>query len=231
MSSARVAVVLACVIVAGLAGCSDDSSGTPDAAEPDATGDSGLCGATGVFFTGELLDFDSTSASFSGINDATLTVRGDATKTDQTAPNGRFELCLSDEPSVIVDVTPSAASGYIPGIAVVSKEVASSGGYSMRSFTTTRGMAGFGFTSSKAQVFVHVAGVARDITISAAIERAYSFTGTTWDAGNNRGTNVLLANVNPAGGSTKINIPSVAGLPDEIPLEAGKLTFVVVRSL
>jgi hypothetical protein len=155
-----------------------------------------------VFFTGELVDFDSTASAFLGVHDATFTVRGDTSRTAQTAPNGRFELCLGIEPQTLVDVTPAPGSGYIGGIAVVTKEVAPTGVYSIRSFTMDDGERFFGYLADRAQVYVHVAGNPRTVTISAASERAYAFDGTSWQGGEDRGTDVFFSNVDPAGGET-----------------------------
>ena len=226
MVPARLGVLVG---ILGLAACggSDD---TPADAAVDA--DPNMpCGSDGVFFTGELLDFDSTGASFKGIPDATFTVRDDAARTAMTAPNGRFELCLNTDTFVTVDVTPTMESGYVAGTAIVSKEVASNGSYSIRSFTQTTGATMFNYQTDLAHVFVHIVGASRTVSVSAPVERGYAFDGTRWRAGD-RGSDVYFANVDPAGGATKVTVQGqVAGLPPTIPLEAGKLTFVVVAAL
>lgn len=215
--------------ILGLAACGDGPSATPDAAV-DAD-PSMPCGADGVFFTGELLDFASTGAAFKGIADATFTVRGDEMRTDTTAPNGRFELCLSTDTFVTVDVTPAVDSGYVPGTAIVSKEVASNGAYSIRSFTQIEGMNEFNFDSGMAHVFVHVAGAPRSVSVSAASERSYAFDGNDWRPGD-RGSSVFIANIDPAEAATKLTVQGqAAGVPPMVPLEAGKLTYVVVMPL
>src|SRR5262245_9980480 len=117
------------VLVALAAGCSDAPArdGGPDA-PPDT---SEMCGATAVYFTGEYVDWDSSAIGFLGIFDATLTVRGDATRTDRTSPNGRWELCLANDPMVLVDVVPQG--GYVAGTIVVVKDVLGANGtFSLR---------------------------------------------------------------------------------------------------
>ena len=218
---------LAWVLLVGLAACGDDPAMAPADAPPDVE-DMGPCGGGGVVFTGELIDFASTPASFPGIPDRPFTVRADTPRTPQTAPNGRFELCLTDDPETLVDITPSAASGYVGGVAVVTKEVATNGVYSIRSFTTARGTADFEYKADRAHVFVHVAGTPRTVAVSATSERTYAFDGADWQGGEDRGTEVYFANVDPTGGSTKITVPDAAGVPAMIPLEPGTLTFVVV---
>ena len=78
----------------GLGACGD-SGVKPKDASPDTPVDMapGMCGAD-VFFTGEIVDWDSTDAKFCGVFGAKWTVRGDVTRTSTTAPNGRFQLCL-----------------------------------------------------------------------------------------------------------------------------------------
>jgi hypothetical protein len=217
-------------VLVTVAACDGDEAAQPDGGI-DAEGDSGLCGATGVFFTGELLDFNASVSNPAAVAGAAMTVRGDASRADTTDDMGRFELCLTDDPMTIVDVTPMGISGtsYIGGLAVVHKDVASSGVYSMRSMTRN-GAAAFAFDPAKAHVFVHVAGNSRTVTVTAQHERAYSWINNMWDGGNNVGTNVYFANVNPTGGMTKMNVPMAIGVPTEIPIEAGKITFVVVRT-
>src|SRR5262245_17259702 len=93
----RSAVVLVVLLISA---CGDDGGGTTDAridASPaDARVDAppGTCPAGEVFFTGELLDWDWSLANAVGVNNAMLVVQGMPQRTDATAPNGRFELCI-----------------------------------------------------------------------------------------------------------------------------------------
>src|SRR5262245_22860916 len=117
----RVLVGLALVV-----GCSDDPAPARDAG-PDAPPDtSDVCGAAGVFFTGEYVDWDSTTTEFLGIFKATFTVRGDAARTDETSPNGRWEMCIANDPVTLVDV--ATLGGYVGGTIVVVKDVLGAAG-------------------------------------------------------------------------------------------------------
>src|SRR5688572_8126055 len=75
--------------IAFAAGCS--SNGTTVDATITVDIDNGSCGDQ-LRFTGEYVDWDS-DASFCGINNAVWAEPGGAM--NSTAPNGRFDLCLS----------------------------------------------------------------------------------------------------------------------------------------
>src|SRR5687768_1537970 len=96
----RTAAVAALLVAAS---CSD-GGGTTDASTdtpPDmATG----CGAD-LFFTGEIVDWDSQGEC--GVADATVTVRGQPAQTDTSNFNGRFEVCVPRQAQTFVDVTHS----------------------------------------------------------------------------------------------------------------------------
>src|SRR5262245_36266276 len=64
--------------------------------------DNASCGDQ-LHFTGEYVDWDS-DASFCGIGLATIDVEGDGA-TDETAPNGRFDLCIPPNPTTKLIVT------------------------------------------------------------------------------------------------------------------------------
>lgn len=123
------------------AGCGDDgNSGSFDAATADAfvadaapvDGDPSVdarmrCPAGEAFFTGEYLDWDSTLTSFMGVPMATLVDRADASRTDETSPNGRWELCLPRNVDVDADLTQAdymdailaldgESQGFAPGV-------------------------------------------------------------------------------------------------------------------
>src|SRR5262245_14738606 len=145
--------VLALGCAAAACGGNDDDDAPPTDA------DHGMCGAE-LRFTGEHIDWDS-GAAFCGVFDAQFTVRGTGT-TDATAPNGRFDTCVPDQETTLVDIVPpatmSACNGQtdtyvLPGLAVVRRSVlARGGGWSSRSFTPTQQAAAQG----RAHVYVHL---------------------------------------------------------------------------
>src|SRR5512146_1481945 len=96
MPTARSAALLVLICA-----CSDDAA-PRDATTPDI--DNGSCGSM-VRFTGEYIDWDSSTDVFCGIKDAVFQVEGVDAKVN-TAPNGRFDLCAPDQPIVLVDITP-----------------------------------------------------------------------------------------------------------------------------
>ncbi len=86
------------------------SHARPDAPPPDTTGDAGRCGGD-AFFTGELVDFDSTDAQFCGVFGATLTVAGDSARTFTVARAPDFAYRASAAQVLVhVDGTPRAVS-------------------------------------------------------------------------------------------------------------------------
>jgi len=222
------------------AGACSDGNGTPVDATPTVDIDNGSCGDQ-LRFTGELIDWDSTDASFCGVPNAEVEVAGGAM--DSTAPNGRFDLCVPrDAATVALDVTPPAtASGCItqpgtytlPAIAVATKAVVLAGGFwSGRMITGERQVtffqqAGVTFDAAKAHVIVHVEGTPRGVAIAATHGPAQAFSGTAWAAGET-GKDVFFPNVDVASGSTSLMVVGGAIGTGSIPLVPGKLTMVSV---
>ncbi len=235
------------VVVFGLlvlqVACGDDGGGGGPADAPfvPVDIDNGSCGDQ-LRFTGEYIDWDS-DASFCGINDAIVEVEGGFAM-DNTAPNGRFDLCIPSTQAVTrLDVTqPSAQSqctnppsGYsTPTILVANRMVILAGGFfSGRSFTTARQasffqMVGQAFDSNKAQVLVHVDGPARAVSIAAPHGPTWAIAGTTWAAGDT-GHDVFFPNVDVGTGTTTLTVANAYGTGD-IPLVAGTITNVSVKT-
>jgi hypothetical protein len=221
--------------VALLAACSD-GGGTPKKdASIDGPPDSGPCPA-GQFFTGEYVDWDS-GASFCGIFMARFQVAGDATRSDMTNPNGRFQICLGTATTTRVDITPptgnsectSPAAGYtVPGIAIADPAVIASGQIiSLRSFTTVRaGTLGVALDAAKGHVFVHVDKTAQQVQLSAAHDTTQYFDGTSWNTTGPTGVNVFFPNV-PAG-TTSVTMSGGAVGEGTVPVEAGKITYLTL---
>jgi hypothetical protein len=228
-------VAVACV--AACAACGDDAARD---ASITIDIDNGSCGDQ-INFTGELVDWDN-DTSFCGVFDALFEVQGGGAM-DRTAPNGRFEgICVPNAAVTLLDVTPPAgtsqcatpASPYpMAGIAVANKAVILAGGFfSIRMFTEARRTsffqaAGLIFDPTKAQVFVHVDGTPRAVSIAAAHGATQAVSGTTWGPGDT-GHEVFFPNVDPGGGSTMLMVAGGAIGTGSIPLAAGKFTYLAV---
>jgi hypothetical protein len=213
--------------------CSDDGGGGVDAT-PVIDIDNGTCG-TNLNFTGELVDADSTTASFCGVNGATL-VGGGVMGT--TPPNGRFQICIPRMGVTNLTLTPpGTASGCssMPGtytmgaIAVANPATILAGGFWSGRLITMQRLATLvpGLDAAKAHVIVHVDGQQRGVAILATHGTAQAFNGSTWAAGES-GTDVLFPNVDVASGSTTLTVVGGAIGTGLIPLQAGKLTLVSV---
>src|ERR1051325_7825953 len=101
MHPARVVVASVWLAVAFAGACSD-GDGTKDASPdmPDCA----------VMFTGEIIDWDSSNASFCGVFNSTLTVRGQQAPADMSNPNGRYEACVPRQAQTLVDVMHSSSA-------------------------------------------------------------------------------------------------------------------------
>jgi hypothetical protein len=215
--------------------CSDDGGGAVDAT-PTVDIDNGSCGDQ-LRFTGELVDADSTMANFCGVNAAALEGAGSM---DDTAPNGRFDLCIPKGGATNLTVTPSAtASGCtsmpgtytMPAIAVGSTATIQSGAFFSGRMITMQRLATLapGADMAKAFVMVHVDGNPRAVALIAGHGAAQAFNGTTWAAGES-GSAVFFPNVDVGTGTTMLTAVGGAVGTGPIPLQAGKLTLVTVLS-
>jgi hypothetical protein len=192
--------------------------------------DNGTCG-TMVRFTGEYLDWDENGSTFCGVFGAMFRARDGGGMSD-TAPNGRFDFCVPDQPITLVDITPPsqpsscAPSGgmyTMPGIAVASKDVIFAGGFwSGRAFVMGR----LATDPAKAQVFVHVHGAPRTVSIGAAHGPAQARDGSEWKQGVT-GQDVFFPDVEIGTGETTISAMG-AVVPARIPLVAGTMTNVSI---
>jgi hypothetical protein len=226
--------------VLGLGACGGDDGPNDCGIDIDPNFDNASCGDH-INFTGEFVDWDNGTA-FCGINEALFQVQGDGPQ-DNTAPNGRFEsICIADQPTVILDVTPPTgnsmctvpSSSYpVAGIAVANRDVIRAGGFfSVRSFTTARRdtfftQAGFSFAPALAQVYVHVHGTPRAVSIDAAHAPTQAVVATTWGPGD-IGHEVFFPNVDASTGSTMLSADGCAIGTGKIPLVAGKFTYVTI---
>ena len=231
------------LLAAVLGACGDDG-GTIDAPIDMVTVDidNGSCG-TEVRFTGEYVDWDD-DASFCGIFGALFRVRA-STSMSMTAPNGRFDVCVPDQPTTLVDITPgpddsactTPASSYtLPGIAVAHRQViyAQGGEFSGRSFTTARQgeletMIGQPIDPNRGHVFVHVVGTPRDLAIDAAHGPTQAVTGTAWGSSpTGTGSEVFFPNVEVGAGTTMLTTTGASVGTGQVPVVAGTITNVTV---
>lgn len=210
-----------------LGACGDDGAAPRDATTPDI--DNGTCGSM-LRFTGEYVDWDSGTA-FCGVFGARFQPPGGGAPSS-TAPNGRFDLCLPDAPTTLVDITPPTAASActkspqtytLPALAVANKAVIAAGGmWSGRAF----GMARQAIDPAKAQVLVHVNGTPPALSITATHGPTQAMMTDTWAPGDT-GHDVFFPDVDPAGGSTTLSASGAIGA-GTIPLVAGKMTNLTI---
>lgn len=229
-------------LLASLVSCSDDG-GSCDIPTDDMF-DNGTCGdATRV--AGEVADWDEDS-SFCGIMGATITASGaGGTTAGPTPPNGRFDVCTPGATSQLAVTLPTAMSGCTtppstyttPTIAIIRKDVILSGAfYSVRSFTDARktsffaDVVGAPFDASKAQVFVHVHGTPRPLTLAGTHGTTVAVADTTWAPGDT-GHEVFFPNVDVGSGTAELSTTGCAVGTGAIPLTAGTITNVTINSL
>jgi hypothetical protein len=229
-------VPLALVVLLASCGC-NGGDGDPDAPPqpPDAEidGPPQVCNGT-VQFTGELIDFDSTTTQFLGVFGAAFALRSMPGCNATTAPNGRFDFQV--EPiDVIADI--DAPAGYLDAVVIAEEEVIGGSGpvISLRLLTTTRAPAfytaqGLTFDPNAAHVLVFSPVDRVQLALAAPHDAAQAASDDdgdgafAWGAGD-VGRYVLFPNVDPGQPTT-----SLTGDPDgalTIPLVAGQMTLVV----
>jgi len=209
------------LVALAVVGCGS-SSGTPDAPPQD------------VFFTGELVDWDSTSSKFCGVFEASWQLHADVTKRDLTSPNGRFELTVPAGAQIDV-VPPTAASQCTAGsyatrgLAVVDQAAIARGAtFSARLFTTARrdtvfAAVGAPYSAARAHVLVHT-GAAAAVSTTAAHDAAQAWDGAAWTA-SSTGVYVFLPNVTIPTSNT-VTISVAGGRTVEVPVAADTITYV-----
>lgn len=220
------------LLVTACGACSDGGSGVD--ATPVIDIDNASCGDQ-LNFTGELVDADSTAASFCGVNNAALEGGG---AMDTTAPNGRFAMCIPRTGVTSLTVMPpgmaSSCSSMpgtytLQGIAVANSATILAGGFWSGRMITMQRLATLvpNVDATKAHVMVHVDGKQRGVAILATHGPSQAYSGTAWAAGE-VGTDVLFPNVDVASGSTTLTVVGGAIGTGQIPLQAGRLTLVTV---
>ena len=205
----------------------------------------GMCGAEATL-AGEMIDWDSTETQFCGVAGAVWTVRGDASRSKTTPPNGRLAMCLAHQAQTLLDVTPPSGGSQCPGlfgmpmntyplaaVAIIPDAVLAAGGsFSVRAMVQSRmtSMAtqiGAPFDAGAGQLYVHVDGAARQVSISAGHGPTQRFDGTRWAAGDT-GSDVLFPNVALGGGPVAVSVAGGAIGTGSFTLEPGKMTYLTV---
>jgi hypothetical protein len=229
---ARLARLALVVLLASCAGCSDDANtpdGRVDAAVFDAMpdGPSG-CEGTGEF-TGELIDFDSSPANFMGVFDAVFSRPGRPECTVHTAPNGRFILVIVDAPFVF-DV--DAPDDYFDGIWPVEGARVPGVTFSARAFSASDlGNLGVTPDPTKAHVMLYQDNPPVALTVSGNPGATFTTAdGSVWAAGNAEAY-ILFANVEVGTGTVTLTDATGTVEPTalEIPVQAGKVTYITTR--
>ncbi len=227
--------VMAGALLVGACGCGDDAAdadagvdaGNPDASIPDA----GRCGGD-VFFTAELVDWDSSPADFLGVFEARFSVLGMPAVTATTAPNGRIELCVPDADPFRFDV--DAPATYVDGTAIVEADaVVQERPISLRTFTADRAATfyaerGLTYDPARAHILVFESMDRVELTIDRPHDEAQAASDDspgvfTWAAGNT-GRYVLFPNVDL---TEPIATLTGAQVDLAVPLTAGELSMVV----
>src|SRR5262245_4223848 len=107
------------LLLLALVGCEHGQSGGVDGGGDGPIGDPPLCDK-GSMIEGELVDWDSSTASFLGIPGTKISLVGDPSITTTTPPNGRISLCgRSDLP---LEFTLQSPDGYIDGRLLITRE-------------------------------------------------------------------------------------------------------------
>lgn len=224
----------AILVVFVLGACGDNIHPAIDARQIDSAlidVPAGPCGAQRQV-TGELVELDSTPAAFVGINNATLTQRG-GVATDETPPNGRFDMCVASTTSYVFDI--NAPATHVDAIAYFEVEALQARMISFRLWTPARAATfytslGLTYDPAKAHVLVFLAGDRSNLTLSGGSHDTPqagnddASPGTyTWAAGAS-GRYVLFPNVNPAASQVMV-IGDLSGA-HTVPVESGKITLV-----
>ena len=234
--------LLAAIALGGLGACGG-GGGAPHDAGPDAPPN--LCGAD-ASFSGEMVDWDSTEAKFCGIAGATWTVRGDTSRKLTTPPNGRLQLCVAHQAQTVLDVVhPTGGSGcpglfnmpmntyLLDAVAIVPEAVlAGNGLFSVRAMVQSRQVSmeaqiGAPLNLTDGQLYVHVVGTPRAVSLSATHGAPQRFDGATWAAGDT-GSDVFFPNVTLGASPVGVSVTGGAVGTGSYTVEPGKLTYLTL---
>lgn len=177
----RIHVTALVMAASGLAGCGNGGGGTVDAradaaaavadAAPDGAPDAfDLCPGQ-TLFTGEYIDWDSSVSNFHGVADGTVTDVNDSNRTDQTSPNGRWEVCV---PSATDGLFSFTQTDYLPLLYTMDADSIATGIPTVRGLTPARavelfaGMGGPSRDTGKAQLMIDVRRYPADMPVDGA---------------------------------------------------------------
>ena len=223
MPSFKASLVLVAACGSGGGGGSSPKDGAVDTS-----------GGAPLQFTGEYIDWDS-DTTFCGIFAAQLKVT-DTGAQESLPPNGRINISIPDQPITLIDIEPPAtvpdckvdkSNNYVlPAIAVANREVIQAGAFwSGRNFVNGRETV----DPTKAQVYVHIVGPQRAVSLDAAHAHGapQAVTMTSWNPGN-LGHEVFIPDVDPVGGACTVIVDGGAIGDGSIPLAIGKITTLTV---
>lgn len=222
---------LAAWLLIALTACGHGQSPIDGGGDDGGGSDGGLCGINDLV-TGELIDWDSSTASFLGINGASITLTLDTEFGAVTPPNGRLAFC--GRPDLPLEFTIDGPGDYLDGTLSIDRDVLQNGGnISLRAFTATRAASFFSergliFDPNAAQIVVLSIFDASTLSINLTHDTAQSGnddgTGTiVWSDGD-AGRYVLFPNVTVAGSFATVTGDLMTG-PRMVPVAAGKLTL------
>ena len=200
----------------------DDGNGV-DAAVDASSGDASDTCPGQLLFTGDYVDWDSTTLDFMGVFDATVTEVGNPSNSVQTAPNGRAIMCLPASLTSAVDFTHAQ---YATVRYTASPEATAAGPFSIQGLTAARATTlfqeiGKSREAGRAQVLVGVYDYGADTHVTgAAISLGNNNEGGYIDDGTGKYTDgatvtndrfVFFANVEVGGGTTTVQVTPPAG--------------------
>lgn len=229
----RTALSIASVL--WLVGCSDDAAPLTDSGPGDTT-DGNACAS---MIVGELLDLDSSDASFKGIPGAMVSIEGVPATTVTTPPNGRLMVCV---PTVTdpVRLTIDGPNTYLDSSVYIEPETLeqqAAAPISLRSFTDERaatfyGEQGLAFDSALGHILVQqtidISDLSIDRTHDTTLAASANGSTLTWAPGA-AGRYVLFPNVSVAQATATLS--GDAGETHVVPVAAGKLTIVVLQTI
>lgn len=206
----------------------------------------GVCGADAEVI-GAVVDWDSTDASFCGVNGATLHVSGGTAQSSATPPNGRITMCIPHAAEPRVDVTlptdgsqcpslfnqPNNTYTFPASLLMTDAVLTAGGSYDVRLMTVGRVMtmfAGGAPVAGRGHLLVHVNGKAREVAISTANhDAAQRFDGTSWAAGTT-GADVFFPNIDLATNPIGVTMTGGATGTGFFSLQPDQLTIVSLIS-
>ncbi len=215
-----------------LAGCEGGQSPLTDGSLPEDGRDAGDCGVQSNL-TGELVDWDSSDASFAGVGGAQLTLNGDSSVSLVTPPNGRIDLCA--RPDLPLEFAIDNPGDFLDGPLSIER---SSIGFplSLRALTSTRAASFLAehavtFDPALAQIIVLQAGDRFELSLDLPHDTALAANdddddgALTWGAGAT-GRYVLFPNVQLTASTATVSGPPM--IPRTFNIAAGKLSSVVL---